>query len=392
MALQPAAGAKDLIPQQVEKNQEITTLLAEVYRLWGYEEVSPPRIERLDTLTAGGGISSEEIVKLVAEVPLGLRPEMTASIARAACTRLSNRPRPLRLWATGTIFQSKVGAEGGLCIEENLQSGVELFGVKHIEAELELISLLIESLSTLKINAHHKTTLLIGHTGLMELILNPYRGKLKEEIKNYLIDFDRVGLEQLNLHSAHQEKLIKIIQTRGTANNVLTRLKDIFGEEPIIKDLLRLFKQMEPISKLQGIELQLDPTFQPHFELYNGLVFQLICQGKSSPVVIARGGRYDALVANCGGNKEEAAGVGFSFAIDAIREQITSSKQNQVNNSRTLIAYGPRKSLEDALIQQRELHGKGITAVLELERCPDLDSAQKLLLLRGCKNLNWLNG
>ena len=28
-----------------------------------------------------------------------------------------------------------------------------------------------------------------------------------------------------------------------------------------------------------GVTLQLDPTFQPHYELYTGLVFQLVCAG-----------------------------------------------------------------------------------------------------------------
>ena len=47
MALQPAAGAKDLNPRQVETNRQLTERLASVYRLWGYDEVSPPRVERL---------------------------------------------------------------------------------------------------------------------------------------------------------------------------------------------------------------------------------------------------------------------------------------------------------------------------------------------------------
>lgn len=42
MALQPAAGAKDLNPRQVETNRQLTERLASVYRLWGYDEVSPP--------------------------------------------------------------------------------------------------------------------------------------------------------------------------------------------------------------------------------------------------------------------------------------------------------------------------------------------------------------
>ena len=83
MALQPAAGARDLNPRQVENNRRLSERLATVYRLWGYDEVSPPRVERLDTLMAGGAIDSGDVVRLVADDPLGLRPEMTASIARA---------------------------------------------------------------------------------------------------------------------------------------------------------------------------------------------------------------------------------------------------------------------------------------------------------------------
>ena len=166
MALQPASGAKDLNPKQVETNHLLSKKLSEVYRLWGYEEVSPPRVERLSTLIAGGAISIDEIVKLVADEPLGLRPEMTASIARAACTRLSGRQRPLRLSATGTVFESRKSVEGAVSIEENLQSGVELFGLKGIGAEIELLSLILDSLERLGLE-NMKPTLLIGHTSLM---------------------------------------------------------------------------------------------------------------------------------------------------------------------------------------------------------------------------------
>ena len=60
MVLQPASGARDLNPQQVERNMRLREQLAEVYRLWGYDEVSPPRVERLDTLEAGGAIASSD--------------------------------------------------------------------------------------------------------------------------------------------------------------------------------------------------------------------------------------------------------------------------------------------------------------------------------------------
>ena len=108
---------------------------------------------------------------------------MTASIARAACTRLASRPRPLRLWASGTVFQSRSADEGGLNIEENLHSGVELFGEPGIEAEMELLSLLLASVETLDLEEEQRPHLLIGHTALMDLVLAQFEGESKEAIR-----------------------------------------------------------------------------------------------------------------------------------------------------------------------------------------------------------------
>ena len=94
MALQPASGARDLLPRDVGVNRWIAEQLSAVYRRWGYEEVTPPSLERIDTLEAGGAIQSHQVVQVVADEALGLRPEMTASIARAACTRLAAMQRP----------------------------------------------------------------------------------------------------------------------------------------------------------------------------------------------------------------------------------------------------------------------------------------------------------
>ena len=211
MALQPAAGARDLNPRQVESNRKLSERLASVFRLWGYDEVSPPRVERLDTLMAGGAIASEDVVRLVADEPLGLRPEMTASIARAACTRLASRPRPLRLWASGTVFQSRAADEGGQCIEENLQTGVELFGVAPIEAEMELLSLLMAALERLELQQEHHPRLLMGHTGLMDLLLSPVAPERRDDVRTALIQFDRLGLEALDLDTELQTTLLSLL-------------------------------------------------------------------------------------------------------------------------------------------------------------------------------------
>ncbi len=390
MALQPATGARDLNPRQVELNQLLSKRLSKVYKKWGYEEVSPPRVERIDTLIAGGAISSNEIVRLVADEPLGLRPEMTASIARAAFTRLSGRPRPLRLWACGTIFETKIAAEGGISIEENLHSGVELFGANNISAEMELLSLLLEALETLDLESRYKPRLLIGHTGLMDLILQEFEDEQREEIKASLINFDAISLDKMEISEQKRKFLQAIQEMRGLPITTIKNLSTMIGNNVVINDLKRLFLMIGPIADSKNVTLHLDPTFQPHFELYTGLVFQLICQGTSAPVVIARGGRYDGLVKQCGAKEENSTGAGFSFDIEDIRELVTSSFRIDNDQEKTLIAYSKESSLERAFSIQRGLHKKGTTAIVELDYCQNKEEAMERLKERGCVKLIWV--
>ena len=42
MALQPAAGARDLNPRQVDANRQLSEKLANVFRLWGCDKSRHP--------------------------------------------------------------------------------------------------------------------------------------------------------------------------------------------------------------------------------------------------------------------------------------------------------------------------------------------------------------
>jgi ATP phosphoribosyltransferase regulatory subunit len=391
MALQPAAGAKDLNPRQVETNRQLTERLASVFRQWGYEEVSPPRVERLATLMAGGAIDSSDIVRLVADDPLGLRPEMTASIARAACTRFADRQRPLRLWASGTVFRTRSADEGGQSIEENLQSGVELFGVSGSEAEMELLSLLMAAVQTLELQASQKPRLLLGHTALMDLILSPFNGEMRDQIRTALIDFDRLAIENLELTKEAKARLVSFLDCRGTPDQVLTQIASMGGDQPVFEKLRRLCAHLSTAAQDQSVTIQLDPTFQPHFELYTGLVFQLVCDGRSSPVVIARGGRYDDLVRRCGATDHHAYGAGFSLAIDPIRELISEFDTANQQQTDVLVAFSPATSLETAMEHQRGWHQQGRNAVMALEPLDSRETAEQLAKAKGGLQLDWVD-
>ena len=389
MALQPAAGARDLQPGAVESNRRINELLAAVYRLWGYQEVTPPTIERLTSLEAGGAINSGEILRLAADEPLGLRPELTAPIARAACSRMRGRPRPLRLWASGTTFRTSISDGGGQRIHEELQSGVELLGVGSSAADAELLQLLLAAVATLGLEEAHRPTLLVGHHGLLDALLSQAPAEQRGSIRRALTSFDPLALEQLNLPAPQRESFRTLLALRGEPERVLYQLEQWLGPIPLLQTLADTLTAVAPAAAARGVRLQLDPSFQPHFDLYDGLVFRLVCQGHEAPVAIASGGRYDALVGRFGADLDQAAGTGFGFAIEAIRELLEAGEPPAPQGA-WLVAAAPGVDLAQALSHQARLHQRGEAAELCLSRCDSEAEAETIAAERGCRGTVWL--
>tara|TARA_B100000965_G_scaffold365330_1_gene349738 strand:+ start:1626 stop:2651 length:1026 start_codon:yes stop_codon:yes gene_type:complete len=340
---------------------------------------------------AAGGISSNEILKIVSDEPVGLRPEMTASIVRAASTRFNKYERPLRFWSTETSFKCNKGIDGGIYIEESFQSGVELIGAKAINAEIELLSLLIESLKTIEIDKEYKTTLLIGNTYLMKLILGSLDTKNIEEIKNILSNLDYIALNNLLIDEEERKSIKEIMNTRGEPKIILTKLKKIYGSNKYIENLEELFTIIEPLAKENGIEVQLDPTLGTQYKLYSGLTFSLVSETSSSPIVIAKGGRYDDLVKKFSSSDNYCYGIGFSISIDKLRELISSNKDLNCNNKKILVAYKNSQSLYKALKHQQDWHSKGVVSVISHEPLKTENETIQLLKSNRCTEIEWID-
>jgi len=390
MALKPAAGARDLNPREVESNRWICEQLAKVYRLWGYAEVAPPVVERLETLEAGGGINKLELLRLAAAEPVGLRPEMTASIARTACTRMAVQPRPLRLWSNGVVFRCATADGGQHSLEERLQSGVELLGASGPDsssADVELLALLLACLERLNITTDRRPSLLLGHHGLLSALLDQVPDRQRTATRRALTSFDPLALSQMHLPGYQGQALKQLMGLRGKPEQVLYQLEQQLGPSAVLNQLEAAIKVIAPIARSQGIRLQLDPSFQPHYDLYDGLVLQLVCQGANAPVAIASGGRYDALVSRFGG---EAGGLGFSFEVGAIRELLGTETTAPHATPVSLVSFQHSHQLAAALAAMRSFHQRGERAELLHQPCESRNRAENLAVQRGCSHTHWL--
>ena len=391
MALQPAAGARDLNPRQVEGNRRIRQQLAEIYRCWGYREVDPPTVETLDTLAAGGGIAGHELVRLASDDPLGLRPELTASIARAACTRMAGQPVPLRLWADGDVFRRTQGEGGGQRINQAITSGVELLGETGPSADVELIRLLLAAAGSLGLKPTHKPTLLVGHHGVLVALLAELPEAVRHGVRRALTSFDPLSLQTLDLSEAQRLEVQSLLGLRGHPETVLAQLRARLGPNPLVEQLAAVLQAVAPAAARHGVRLQLDPTFQPHFNLYDGVVLKLVCQGQNVPAAIASGGRYDALVGRFSTDESRrtmpAAGVGFGFDVEQVRELVQPALDGPTP---VLVAFEQAADLTSALDALEQLHSQGQSAELLSTPAASRQDAESVAAERGCSGVHWL--
>jgi ATP phosphoribosyltransferase regulatory subunit len=107
MVYQPPAGARDLLPLDVAQKRWIEERLQQIFHRWGYHRIITSTLERMDTLMAGGAIQRQAVIQLQnsEDEELGLRPELTASIARTAVTRMAGATLPQRLYYNANVFQ-----------------------------------------------------------------------------------------------------------------------------------------------------------------------------------------------------------------------------------------------------------------------------------------------
>ena len=313
---------------------------------------------------------------------------MTTSIVKLISTRLINKKRPLRLWNNGTIFEKEEGIKNSSKLNERIQSGIELIGYDTEFPEIEVINILFDSIDKLNLKDNCKLVLLVSSTTILDLILKNYNGNEYETIKKSLTELDQVVISNLNINEEEKKILKDIIFTRGKPQIILEKLTKIYGKNKDLDDLNYLFETLDPIANNYGIQIKLDPTFQPHLNLYEGIVFQLICENNNTKSIIAKGGRYDELVRYFNKKEKIPKGLGFSISVDNLRKLIRDENDS---NKKILLLYDNEKNLPKAIKEQKRLHDLGIITILEINPCKNPNEAKFIMKENNCNEIKWIN-
>ncbi|MFS8860906.1 ATP phosphoribosyltransferase regulatory subunit [Synechococcus sp. H60.3] len=308
-SLRPPTGARDFLPREVQRRERLEAQLTQVFRRYGYQRIITPTLERLETLLAGGSIRGEAVLQLRdgEGTMLGLRPEFTASIVRAAATRLAGGPLPLRLYYHGNVFRNSRREEGSYSSQEFFQSGVELIGAGGWLADAEILLLLADCVRAVGLS---NWTLLLGDVGLTESLLNSVTPKAQAAVRRAIAQLDYVYLESAPLPEAARQIGLQILGLRGQPEQVLPQLAQL----PVPPERLRDLRQLCQILEARQVRVVLDLSLLQTLAYYTGIVFQAVVGGE----VIALGGRYDQLYALYSPQQVEQPGIGFTLLPDTL--------------------------------------------------------------------------
>ena len=305
----------DVLPGKSDLVELLRREILDLFKSYGYELVMPPMLEYIESLlTATGSDMDLQTFKLVDQLSgrtMGLRADMTTQVARIDA-HLLNRKNIARLCYTGTTVQTRVVP--GIFSREQLQAGAEIYGHHGIEADIEIVQLMMKSLHLAKLGP---ITLDVSHAGLLKDILDKKHLSAEDisEVYRFLQAKDRTGLERLmtSWDAVAKDTILSLLNLSGDANDVLERAKKVLPPstvcDQVLQDLEKFCYGVQ--SSSIDMKLNIDLADLDGFQYHTGILCAAYVN--DYPVAIARGGRYDQ-VGQAFGRSRPATG----FSVDLL--------------------------------------------------------------------------
>ena len=312
-------GFRDFYPEDLAPRTHLFRQWRRSAHAYGFQEYDAPVLESLDLYKAKSGDEIENQLFSFTDKggrEVALRPEMTPTVCRMVGAKANALKRPIKWFSIADFFRYERMQKGrGRCFA---QFNADIFGEAGPEAEIELISLLIQCLRGLGLAADDFYVRL-SDRNLWFYYLEAL-GLGEEQVRGMLgaIDkFERLGEAAFEIYTkAHGE----MPETLKTAVLRMLAIKSLSDLERLVTELdneqltNRLADWRQVLGGLDAMGLSdfvsVDLGVVRGLAYYTGFVFEAFDR-KGDLRALAGGGRYDDLVKKLGGPALPAVG----FAI-----------------------------------------------------------------------------
>lgn len=355
-------GTKDRLFDECRERRQVQSKLTGLFKRRGYSEIITPEVEFYDLfLQSGNPLPQESMVKLIDRSGkiLVMRPDCTAPIARVAATKLRHVPLPQRLYYNQTVFRSGTAHSGAS--QEIAQCGVELIGAGGQKADVEVLTMAVDSLTAAGLTSFH---IEIGHAGLFYTLtreLGAPDGEV-ERMRFYLEQKNFAKLDELlcPYQNAPGYQALRRLAYLFGGPEVLDEAKSLCGAAalPILNSLSDLFHQLERAGC--GAFIRFDLGLAHQLDYYTGVVFRGYAEGAGCEVL--SGGRYDRLLESFG---RAAPATGFAIDVDEVAQTLPPVEKTKV----TALIHYEAGDLRQAfrLLEQAERGQRELSPCMTLE-------------------------
>ncbi|MCS5591941.1 MAG: ATP phosphoribosyltransferase regulatory subunit [Gammaproteobacteria bacterium] len=355
-------GIDELSGSQAALFEVIRRRLLDLYQSWGYELVVPPMVEYVESLILTSGSVDQKTFKFLDPCSgrmLGVHADITPQISRIDSKR-SEGDRVARYCYINAILQTK--ADDFYASRSPIQAGAELYGFKGVDADIEVIEMMISSLSILGIE---NLTLSLGNTSIFSALTEA--AELDSETTATLRDiFKRKSIPDLAVFLETNEiteggRFKTLISLEGGAD-VLDGAKQLFSDLPQVIEAVDVLIKLSETFSGREVDLMFDLGEVKAYEYHNGVVFAAYHAEYSK--ALAQGGRYNGLSQSFGVARDA---TGFSLDLKFLIQQQPSAKFSPT----TLLAPNIDDVSLKAFVQ--ELRSSGVVVKQDIENSNNTD-------------------
>lgn len=355
-------GVEEVLPPESWSLETARRRLLDLYWRWGFDLIRPPLIEYLDSLLTGAGHDLElQTFKLTDQRSgrmMGVRSDITTQAARIDAHRLPTTATA-RYCYIGSVLRTRPDEIGGS--RSPLQIGVELFGHSGLAADLEVLSLMQETLHELGVASAH---LDIGHVAIYRTLVEkagidgPAEARLFEVMQRKSAPDLQALIEAGGLSAAAGEWFARLIELNGDGA-VLDKARGVLGGvdariDAALDDLSLLLAQQQ--RHYPDVPVHVDLAELRGYRYKTGVVFAAFAPGLGRE--LARGGRYDNVGSAFGRGRPA---TGFSADLNVLAGLGRSSE-----TSRAVAVFAPAGDDPGLLAAIRGLRADGRRVVVGL--------------------------
>ena len=366
---QGVRGTRDFYPEDMRLRNWLFERFHAAARSHGFEEYDAPVLESEELYTRKAG---EEIVGQLYNFEdkggraVALRPEMTPSLARMVMARAGALALPIKWYSIPQCWRYERTQRGRG--REHYQWNVDIWGMNGVEADTELLSVLIQFFDSVGLTSED-LVIRISSRKVLEEVLGSLgiEGEtfaqtcvIVDKMDKLPADVIEAQLSELGLSTEAISKIVNVL----TITDIDSLKSSLSSESSAVSELQSLFSLCDSYgisdwvsfdaSVVRGLAYYTGPVFEAHDRAGN---LRAICGG----------GRYDKLIGTLGGNDLPATGFGFG---DMVVMELLADKGllPELSSGVGDVVFGMGPELRDAAMKVAgKLRASGRTVDLVLE-------------------------